>query len=341
MEVIRIYIIFSVLVVGFAFYGCKSEKDATSQTEEMALSGDTDIDFFTSKILKDGLDAELRYARASLLYERGKYSEAIEDLRVAITVDSLQPKYYHLLSDVFLDDNNSNKAVQTLKIASQLFPERIPTLLKLSEMHYIIKQYQESIGVLNSITRFDPQNAEAYFMLGLNFRSMGEMMRAKNALQTATEFDANLIDAWLVLADMLEQEGNPKAEAYLNTALAIDPQNINTIHSLAYFKQNQDEIDEALDLYRQINEIDKSYPGAYLNAGILRLERNELDLALEQFNILVGLQPTNPKAHYYKAYTHSAMGQRQLAILSAENAINLNPDYDKAKALIDQLKENQ
>ena len=328
------------LVFVLSFTACKSESNQENIEDQVALTGDTEVDFYTSKIQSDGLDPELRYMRASVLYERNKYSEAIEDLRVAITIDSLEPKYYHLLSDVFLDNNNSNKAVQTLKVASQLFPERIPTLLKLSEMHYIIKQYQESMGVLNNIVRIDPQNAEAYFMLGLNFRSMGEAMRAKNALQTATEFDSKLIDAWLVLAEMLEDEGNPKAEEYLKTALSIDPQNINTIHSMAYFKQNHNQIDEALELYREINKLDRNYSGAYLNAGILRLEREELDLALEQFNILVGLEPTNPVAHYYKGYTHHAMGQNEVAKVNLQNALNLNSDYKKAADLLAEISDN-
>lgn len=342
MEVIK-YLSFRALVflaLLVSLSNCKSDSKDQQGDKKEILTGDTDLDFFTAKIQENGLDPELRYQRASVLYDRGKYSEAIEDLRVAITIDSLEPRYYHLLSDVFLDDNNSNKALQTLKVASQLFPERIPTLLKLSEMHYIIKQYQESMGVLNNIVRLDPRNAEAYFMLGLNFRSLGESMRAKNALQTATEFDAKLIDAWLVLAEMLVDEGNPKAEEYLKTALLIDPENINTLHSMAYFKQNHDQVDEALELYRKINEIDRNYADAYLNAGILRLERNELDLALEQFNILVGLEPTNPVAHYYKGYTHYLSGQTDIAKLSIQNAINLNSDYTKAKEFLEEIKRN-
>jgi tetratricopeptide (TPR) repeat protein len=340
MEVIR-YLSFRIMFFLFLIclvISCKTDSKCEETYKNEVFSGDTDLDFFTAKIQENGLDPELRFKRASVLYDRGKYSEAIEDLRVAITIDSLEPRYYHLLSDVFLDDNNSNKAVQTLKVASQLFPERIPTLLKLSEMHYIIKQYQESIGVLNNIVRLDPRNAEAYFMLGLNFRSLGESMRAKNALQTATEFDAKLIDAWLVLAEMLVDEGNPGAEEYLKTALLIDPKNINTLHSMAYFKQNHDQVDEALELYREINEIDKNYADAYLNAGILRLERNEIDQALEQFNIFVGLEPTNAMAHYYKGYTNYLLGEKDIAKLSIQNAIKLKSDYTKAKEVLQKIE---
>jgi Tfp pilus assembly protein PilF len=206
-------------------------------------------------------------------------------------------------------------------------------------MHYIVKQHQESISALNTITRFDPQNAEAYFMLGLNFRSMGDKKRALNALQTATEFDSKLIDAWLVLSEILESDGNPKAEQYLKTALAIEPNNINTLHSMAYFYQNHDNVEKALELYKHINRIQIDYGDAYLNAGILYLEQSNFSLASEQFGILVAQQPLNPVAHFYNGYTFNQIGNIEAAKSSLENAISLNEDYAKAIELLAELNK--
>lgn len=325
------------------FSSCKSDQTPKPKSEAQTSAaiietGDAEIDFLTKALSNNSLDDELRFKRAEKLYDKGLYNEAIADLKVAITVDSMQPQYYHLLSDVFLDDNNSSKAIQTMKVAANLFPERIPTLLKLSETHYLLKQYQESMSALNNISRFDNQNAEAYFMIGLNFREMGDIKRAMAALQSATEFDSKLTDAWLVLGDLLREQNNPRALQYYTNAVSIDPENINALHSLAYFKQDNEDVEGALDLYKSINKIDRYYIPAYLNAGILHLERSEYTEAMEQFDIIVKQQPQNPKGHYFKAEVLFALGDKEGAKVSVNNALSLDPDYQKANELINKLK---
>ena len=93
-------------------------------------------------------------------------------------------------------------------------------------------------------------------------------------------------------------------------------------------------------MYRQINLIDKSYVDAYLNAGILLLEKKEYTAALEQFNLLVANNPLNPKGYFYRAYTNKLIGKIEAAKIDLQNALNLNPDYEEAQSLMRELSEN-
>lgn len=322
-----------------AMFACKDgEKDPAV---EFKATGDTELDYLSKQISENSLDPQLRFQRAQVLYERNKLDESIEDLRVAILMDSMQVDYYHLLADAFMDNNVSSKSLQTMKVAAKLFPKRIPTLLKLCETHYILEQHNESIGVINEIIRLDPQNAEAYFMLGLNFRSLGDEKRAINALQTATEFDAKLIDAWIVLSEILEKNNSTKAREYLETAVRINPDNVFALHSYAYFLQNHNEVQRAKALYRKINGIDRNYYEAYLNHGILQLEDDSLAAAYEQFNILTGVDPLNPIGYFYKGYTLYAQGQPKAAVIELENAVSLDPNYQKAQDLLQEIKTHE
>ena len=319
-------------------WSCK-EDGSTKKSAETVFSGDTDLDFVNKQLDQNNLDAGLRYVRAQLLFDRKQYDAAIEDLRVAIMIDSMKPEYYHLLSDAFMDNALSSKSLQTMKVAANLFPERIPTLLKLSETHYIIKQYEESLGILNEVTRLDPQNAEAYLMIGLNFRAIGDDKKAVNALQTATEFDSKLIDAWVILSEIFEKKDLEKAIQYLRTALRISPEDVFAKHSLAYLLQNNNKINEAIELYREITITDKNYTDANLNLGILYLEQDSLIQAKEQFNILVNQTPLDPRSHYYLGLTKYMMDNYEGAKIDVQNALNLNPDYEKAQVLLSKINE--
>ena len=83
--------------------------------------------------------------------------------------------------------------------AVALYPQRIATLLKLSEVQLILKQHNTALETIDRILRIDPQNPEAYFMFGMIFKEMGDTARAVNSFQEAVELDADLIDAWINL----------------------------------------------------------------------------------------------------------------------------------------------
>lgn len=325
------------LYVGILFIGvilsCKT--DPTSQTHSTGVPA---LDELNTIISKDSLDHSALYARAEYFYQNEDYDAAIADLEMAIDIDNNIPAYYHLLSDTYLDYYRSKEAVQVLERAAEQFPERILTLLKLSETQHILKQYDPSLFTLARILTVDSQNAEAYFMMGLNFRSMGETNKAINAFQTATELNPELLDAWLILGKLFENEGNPLAADYYNAAINVNPDEPSTWHSKAFYLQNNNRIPEALEIYKRINTIDKYYLDAYLNAGILYMELDSFENAYDQFNIMTQLKSQNFIGYYYRGLASKALGQMESAIADMQNCLNLNPEFERAQT---QLKELQ
>jgi tetratricopeptide (TPR) repeat protein len=326
-------LLIAILLTNIFLLDCKQKEVVKNQSS----TNDTVFDALSEKIEKNPKDAELRFLRAKYLNESNRLDEAIIDMREAILIDSTQSRYYHLLSDLFMDINNSSKALMTMRKAGQLFADSVITQLKLSETLLILKEYQEAIVVLNRVIGKNPQNAEAYFMLGLVFRETGEESKAINSLQTATEMDAKLTDAWILLGNIWEPKKPDLAERYYKTATEVSPQNISALHSYAFFLQNNGKIEEALELYRRINLINPKYPDAYLNAGILYLEQKNTESALEQFNILTKIAQTDPRGFFFKGLTFYQTNRIDDARRELQNALNLDPEYAQAKELMDEI----
>lgn len=318
-----------VLVIVAMMISCGG--DAKPTTPKARSTGDDMIDRITQKISAEPDNADLLYERAVRLYEKDEYEASIADLEAALGIDSLQAKYYHLLSDNYLDYYRSRKALDMMESAARLFPERIPTLLKLSEVQMILGQFENSVYTVNEILRLDPQNNEAFFMLGMNFRALGQMEKAINSFQTAVENDPEMIDAWLILGELHEKNGTGKPLQFYENALRIAPDNPQVIHSKAFYLQNNGRIPEALELYQEINQKDPQYTDAYLNAGILYMEMDSFQLAFEQMNILAGIQPENPSAYYYRGLIHKAYGNYEAAAIDMQNSVNLGPNFQAAK----------
>lgn len=313
---------------------CKNES-ATASTKSTSnvdyITGIPSIDAITSQLKEDPDNPVLFAERARLFYENNAFDEAIQDLAFAMKIDSVNPDYHHLLADVYLDYVKSNLALKTMERAAKLHPERIPTLLKLSEFQMILKQNSASMRTIDQILQLDPQNPEAYFMFGMNFKEMGDTTRAINSFQSAVEFEPDHLDAWINLGQLHAAIGGDLAENFFDNALDIDPNNITALHAKADYLTQQDDLSGAIQLYRRINIVDSQYDEAYFNAGLLYLELDSIGKAYQQFDIAIGTNPLYIKAYFFRGYAAENMGRMQQAKADYQQALNLAPNYELAK----------
>jgi len=220
-----------------------------------------------------------------------------------------------------------------------IYPERIPSLLKLSEFYFILKEYDKAISVLNGILYLSPNNPEAYFMLGQVFREQGKLIKAKNSFLTAVENNPEHIDAWLALGQVAEQLNDTLAPVYYDNILKIDSLNIPALHHLAFYYQNHNDLNKALEIYKKIGIINPDYTSAFLNSGIIYLYMDSLKAAFENFNIVTNIDKANPKGYYYRALTYYYNQDYDKAKKDLETALKLNPDYEKAKKLKEKIEK--
>lgn len=327
------FILVSLLIM---LISCKGENK-----QSVKLTGDTEIDALSAAIGKNPDDANLYFQRARKFYDKGSYDMTINDMMKAMTIDSLNPDFYHLLSDAYLDYMNSNGALNAMNKVLSIYPERIPSLLKMAELKYILEDYDGSILTLNEIIRLDQNNAEAYFMLGNNFRALSDSERAKNAYQTAVEMDSKLTDAWISLGELYEEKKDPKALTYYESAILSNPASMQALHAKAYYLQNHGKINEAKEIYRQIILTDRTYTDAYLNSGLLYMEQDSFDRAYEQFDLMASVSPTNYQGFYYRGIVNNLMGNKEKAILDLESALRLNPKDKKTEEALNTLKTSK
>ncbi|MEE9438407.1 MAG: tetratricopeptide repeat protein [Saprospiraceae bacterium] len=323
-----------IILISLSIISCGDDKKIEKKPTPL---GNDLIVQLTKELDKNPKNKELLFNRANALYEINEYEASIKDLESAMRIDSLNPDYFHLLADNYLDYYRSREALATMHKVVQMYPTREASLLKLAEMQLILRQYENSISTVNAIIMKNPLSSEAYFMLGMNFRSMKDIDRAINSFQTAVEFDSELVDAWLILGELHEKKGTKDAIKYYNNAMTIAPNKSEVIHSKAFYLQNHGDIPGALKLYKSINIKDAQYVIAYLNAGILRLEQDSLDLAFEQFNILISIQPQNFLAYYYRGIIHKALNDNAKAKADFQNCLNINPKYKDAELALAKL----
>jgi tetratricopeptide (TPR) repeat protein len=321
----KTHILLAYLLTCCLLLSCKGD-----QPLDMPATGDLVIDNLTAQIARDADNSKLLYERAKQMYAQDDYDQTIKDLTAAIAIDSLMPQYYHLLSDAYLDDLNSRDALKTMDTASRLFNDRLPTLLKLTELQFILKQHEKALGTINHIFYLGKEDPETFLMLGMILFETGQMERAGNVLKEAVNRDPDLYEAWSMLGNIAEQNEDPLAKTYYENAARASGDKSGPLHNLAFYIQNNGDIPGAIALYKRIIIRDPQYTPAFKNLGVLYTEIDSLDLALDQFKIAAKVDPTDATSHYYQGLLYDMLGQPTAAKGALENALSLQPDLQAA-----------
>ncbi|MEO6131797.1 MAG: tetratricopeptide repeat protein [Saprospiraceae bacterium] len=316
--------------------GCKS--DPKNIVEE-GMTGNPEIDLVTDSIKSDPQNLNLYLHRAQIYYDNQAYDQAITDLVRVMRIDSVNLKAHHLLADVYMDHLQSSIALQTMERAAKLYPDSIPTKLKLTEFQLILKQYGAAMNTLADIMKIHPGDPEALFMLGMVYRDQGKTEQAIGAFQSAVERDPDNADAWVILGDLMDRTHNPLAIQYFDNAIRVAPKNVAAWHAKAYFLQNNNRIPEALEIYRHIHTMDPQYAEAYLNSAILLMYHDSLEAATKELDILQKIDPTNAATWFYKGKIHQLRGEKELAKADYEQALRLDDKYDQARDALQEIKE--
>lgn len=294
------------------------------------------LEYFNQLIEQSPFVDSLYFARATYYYDQNSYDEAIKDLSYAIRLDSLQARYFHLLADCYMEQGNSYEGLSTMVKAGILFPTRIPTLLKLSEYQNLLKQESKSLATINRILTLNPLESEAHFMAGINYRDLGDTAQAITSFKKATTYDDHLIDAWIILSQLVQFTDPVYARQCIENALRVDSTNTQTLHSYAEFFHESDPL-LALSTYHKIILLDPAYKDAFLNSGILYFSIDSFAQALQHFDIACYQSPTEPTYYYYRGIAKEAMNDIEGARSDYNQALQLDANYTEAKKALEKL----
>ncbi len=137
----------------------------------------------------------------------------------------------------------------------------------------------------------------------------------------------------------LELNDLPRAEQELQRARSLVPENHEISFALGNLRLAQGDREAAKTLYETALKADPKHKGALNNLGVVALDQNAPNVAVEYFQRLAVLQPHNPKTHYLLAKALLGTGDRAGAAAALAHALEIAPDQPELLALREQLQE--
>lgn len=328
----------SCILLCLALISCGNDKAPSTTEEVVRPSLSPEIDKLNAEIDQDTSKHELFAARALALWDKRAYDEAIADMERAIQLEGDKPEYFHTLADFYIDYFRSKRALKVMEAAGLKFPERIPTLLKLSEFYLILKEYDSAHRTIDRIRKLSPLNAEMFFMEGRIYEEEGNIEKAVNAYQFATENDPDLTEAYLSLGS-LYQESKPKlALQYYDNAIRTAPDNTDARLIKAYHQSNfMNDLTGAQETYREIHIKEPQNKTAWHNSGLVYLDMDSLQQAYRQFTFAIKASPSAVESYYYRGITSELQGDVSAAKDDYEQVAKMNPSFEEGRKALERV----
>jgi tetratricopeptide (TPR) repeat protein len=264
-----------------------------------------------------GADQSLQsYINLATYYSsQGRHEEALEEYRRALSKQPSSGRIHMMMAGVYGALGDRKLAQEHLEIAKKLDPELLPARVNLARLYFTSNRVEN----------------------------------AKKELADLLEKAPKMGAAWVELGRIQLAEGQPeKAEESFRKAIAVDPDYLEGRIQLGLLLIRSGRFDEAEEHCRAVIRFEPMHRIAWNNLGVIQLKRaariedpqrreEALDKALATFNSMVERFPNYPKPYLNRAQIRIARRQFDLGIEDLNKALELDPDYEEAKAWLKQL----
>ncbi len=330
---------------------------------EQAINVPKDLDslvvFRQKEFNADPKNADARKLLVDALVTRGTqrmktqdFNGALKDAASAFGKDSTVFESRLLYANVL--NNSPNRSEDDKAIAKRHYkvllkqqPKNATVLVGLASSYAQLMDFESAFTYIRKAQKIAPRNRDSYTLEGSIYRLLAQMEedpryleKAKSAYERAVQEDPKFYEADMMLGMLYEAEGNPICMEYYTTAVKLQPKNPEVIFSLAYAKQQFNEPNEALRLYRKMVVLDTAfYQAQALNQiGVIKqYEYKEIDSAIYYYNSATLSNPTLANAWHNLGVCYEQKGERIKAIAAYRWAVKYDPNMKISKARIEAL----
>lgn len=324
----RLYIYMPALLATLLFYSCKEGKE-TGASSFPHLNNPM-IDGVSAQIAQDPDNAALYFERGTLLHRIEEDSLALIDYKKAVTLDSSKSHYYSAIGDLLFEHKDITGSIDWLQKAIKLNPKDPKAHLKIAKMFIFIEDYNQAFNSINTVLRQDVYNPEAYVLKGIAYKHIKDTAKALSSFQTAINALPDYTEAIMQIASIYAARKDPMALTYYENAYRSDTTDVSPIYNAGLFHLNNGDIEAAKKQYTRAIMENKNYANAFFGMGFALMQQDSLEKARRQFDIVVGIDPTNTDAYYNRGLCAEMMGNKTEALADYEQTLQFDPEYKPA-----------
>lgn len=293
--------------------------------------------------MNDWFEAEEHVERAHEAFQDGRWDEAEQELRRALTLNPYRAEWHFNLGltleaagryadasaafrachELDTDDPNAplcvgvnllragdlQASVEWFERAQRADPKNPMSYVHRIEAFARLGDHDQAEVMFYLAQQQDPRNALAYACLADSLMARGQTDRALWCLREAAHHDPRLAGVHARLAQAYAATGRlERARQLFLRELRQDPGDIETMLDLGVLLVRMNRPGEASEKFRRVLEIEPDNTDAHFQLGELAMRHGRSDEAVEQFGVVVRLEADFPGARRRLAHVLLARG---------------------------------
>ncbi len=324
------------LLTSIVLFSCKPKEGSVIENSQrtdslLKVINSPELAALNKKILENPDDAGLYNERAKIYLQFKQFDEAINDVKRSLRMDSTNVNYYLTEADIFFAANETRNAKDVLEKVVKKFPENTDGLLKLGELYYLVKQYENAFAKINQALKVNENLAKGYYLKGSIYKEIGDTAKAISSLETAIEQDNKSYGAFLDLGLIYAAKKSPLAFEYYNNAISINPLSTEALYAKAKLLQDLNQTKEAELLYHRILKNDSLHIFSMYNLGAIEFGVNKNpQKAIDYFTKAINVNPKYAEAYFARGACYQELNDKNNALADYNMCLQLKPNYEPA-----------
>jgi tetratricopeptide (TPR) repeat protein len=204
---------------------------------------------------------------------------------------------------------------------------------------YKAGNYRDAVAMYKVNAGAKPDDANAFYMLGLSSWKAGDFAGAKEAFDKSIVLNPGFAKSYFNEARLLlDTKRAPEALELIQKGRAIDSTSPDGVRLKARAQSESGDIDGALTTYRELLVRDDADTWGLNNLGVLMLNRGQSEDALGPLARVVQVKPTAPVFQNNYGMALERSGHKVAALRHYEEAMRNDSNFTKAVKNAERLR---
>ncbi|HYX36975.1 MAG TPA: tetratricopeptide repeat protein [Oligoflexus sp.] len=227
----------------------------------------------------------------------------------------------------------------------QKYPHDNKVKLEFGNLSFRQNKFAEALVLATDLVAREPQNLRAMNLMARAMMKQGHWDKALQTLETAQILSPSNPERLVLIGDACYGKGDlNKALQCYEEAADLDPDMIPAAHrQMGQIKLEMGEVEEALNLFKNSVSEDES-AGFFNNAAVAAVRDGKPEQALKLYETAMRALKTNrlkPLIHFNIALSHRRLGDTESAVKHLKKAMQIDPNYEKARVQLDQITRHE
>lgn len=291
-----------------------------------AINARKALEYYNKYLEVDPDDAEIYFQMGFLYQKEGDVQRTLGAFKKSVELDPQQVASHLAMAELFELRKSTAAAIEQYAFCVQLDPRNPAFYARLGHLYYDSKNWDEAASQFQSARALEPQDAANYYYLARIAEEKEQWLEAGKLAEKAYSLSHDAQFLPLLAYYLTLQHRTRDAVGWLEKARKADPQNSNVLLFLGIDYLELNKLAKAKEVLEAGTAAFPKDPQLHFQLGITRDRIGRFDLAEEEFNRVLTIDPDNAAAMNYLGYSYADRGiQLEKAGALLARAVLLDP----------------